>query len=107
MRDYINSMAICNACFFLFLFFFLVFFSHNPYLLNGIYAVLHGIKRKRYQKNVYELNVFFDVREFSIALIASRTVPCNLQTMTEVFQSLIWKRLTLLSREHVHAWKMQ
>ena len=72
--------------FFCFLFFFLVFFSHNPYLLNGIYAVLHGIKRKRYQKNVYELNVFFDVREFSIALIASRTVPCNLQTMTEVFQ---------------------
>ena len=49
--------------------------------------------------------MFFDVREFSIALIASRTVPCNLQTMIEVFQSLTWKRLTLLSPEHVYAWK--
>ena len=96
MRDYINSMPICNA-----------FSPQNTYLLNGIYAVLHGVKRNRSKKIVYELNVFFDVREFSIALIASRTVPCNLQTMTEVFQSLTWKRLTLLSREHVHAWKMQ
>ena len=47
--------------------------------------------------------MFFDAREFSIALIASRTVPCNLQTMIEVFQSLTWKRLKLLSPEHVRA----
>ena len=46
----------------------------NTYLLNGIYAVLYDVKRNRSRKDVYELNVFFYVREFSIALIASRAV---------------------------------
>merc|ERR1711923_500817 len=45
----------------------------NTYLLNGIYAVLYDVKRNRSRKDVYELNVFY-VREFSIALIASRAV---------------------------------
>ena len=37
---------------------FVLFFAQNTYLLNGIYAVLHGVERNGSKKDVYELNFF-------------------------------------------------